>query len=157
MCAHPVQAVTVEDPVSQVHLIAAQPSRYMDFSKSIAAAIKTAAQRAESLEDTMKQFLFVIPQARSPPPTAWCSHPDQSVVLEAARQAQHAQQEWFRSSASLRTAVVRRQLFFPDRRLLQFDCGKLQVITIMITIMIITITIIIITIMIMIPTACSSS
>jgi len=52
--AHPVQAVTVEDPVSQVHLIAAQPSRYMDFSNSIAAAIKTAAQRAESLEDTMK-------------------------------------------------------------------------------------------------------
>ncbi|KAL0045751.1 hypothetical protein WJX82_003498 [Trebouxia sp. C0006] len=120
------KAVTVEHPVAQVHLIAARPSRYMDFSDSIAAAIKTAAQRAESLEDTMKQFLFVIPQARSPPPTAWCSHPDQSVVLEAARQAQHAQQEWFRSSASLRTAVVRRQLFFPDRRLLQFDCGKLQ-------------------------------
>ncbi|KAA6418788.1 MAG: helicase SWR1 [Trebouxia sp. A1-2] len=89
-------------------------------------AIKTAAQRAESLEDTMKQFLVVIPQARSPPPTAWCSHPNQSVVLEAARQAQHAQHEWFRSSASLRTAIVRRQLFFPDRRLLQFDCGKLQ-------------------------------
>ncbi|KAL0041297.1 hypothetical protein WJX77_011458 [Trebouxia sp. C0004] len=120
------EAVTVEEPVAEVHLIAAQPSRYMDFSNSIAAAIKTAAQRAESLEDTMKQFLFVIPQARSPPPTAWCSHPDQSVVLEAARQAQHAQQEWFQSSASLRTAVVRRQLFFPDRRLLQFDCGKLQ-------------------------------
>ncbi|KAL0043449.1 hypothetical protein WJX79_004963 [Trebouxia sp. C0005] len=45
------EAVTVEDPVSQVHLIAAKPSR---------------------------------------------------------------------------TAIVRRQLFFPDRRLLQFDCGKLQ-------------------------------
>ena len=99
----------------------------MDFSDSIAAAVKTAAQRAESLEDIMKQFMFVIPQARAPPPTAWCSHPNQSVVLEAARQAQHAQREWVRSSASLRTAIVRRQLFFPDRRLLQFDCGKLQV------------------------------
>ena len=30
-------------------------------------------------------------------------------------------------SAPLRTAVVRQQLFFPDRRLIQFDCGKLQV------------------------------
>ena len=99
----------------------------MDFSDSIAAAVSTAAQRAESLEDVMKQFMFVIPQARAPAPTAWCSHPDHSMVLEAARQAQHAQREWVRSSASLRTAIVRRQLFFPDRRLLQFDCGKLQV------------------------------
>lgn len=122
-----LQAVSIKDPVAHVHLIAAQPNRFLDFSDSIAAAVKTAAQRAEDTEDVMKQFLFVIPQARAPPPTAWCSHPDQSLVLKAARQAQHAQREWFRSSASLRTAIVRRQLFFPDRRLLQFDCGKLQV------------------------------
>lgn len=121
------QAVTIEDPVMHIHLIAAQPNRHLDFSHSIAAAVRTAAQRAKDTEDTLKQFMFVIPQARAPPLSAWCSHPDQSVVLEAARQAQLVQQEWFRSSASLRTAIVRRQLFFPDRRLLQFDCGKLQV------------------------------
>lgn len=121
------QAVTVEEPVAHVHLIAAQRNRHLDFSDSIAAAVKTAAERAADMEDVLKQFMFVIPQARAPPPSAWCSHPDQSVVLEAARQAQLVQQEWFQSSASLRTAVVRRQLFFPDRRLLQFDCGKLQV------------------------------
>ncbi|KAL3134959.1 Pharynx and intestine in excess protein 1 [Trebouxia sp. C0010 RCD-2024] len=120
------QAVTIEDPVMHIHLIAAQPNRHLDFSHSIAAAVRTAAQRAKDTEDTLKQFMFVIPQARAPPLSAWCSHPDQSVVLEAARQAQLVQQEWFRSSASLRTAIVRRQLFFPDRRLLQFDCGKLQ-------------------------------
>ena len=121
------QAVAIEDPVAHVHLIAAQPNRYLDFSNSIAAAVKTAAERASDMEDVLKQFMFVIPQARAPPPSAWCSHPDHSVVLEAARQAQLVQQEWFESSGSLRTAVVRRQLFFPDRRLLQFDCGKLQV------------------------------
>ena len=37
------------------------------------------------------------------------------------------QQEWFQRSAPLRTAIVRQQVFFPDRRLIQFDCGKLQV------------------------------
>jgi hypothetical protein len=26
----------------------------------------------------------------------------------------------------LRTAAVRQQLFFPDKRLIQYDCGKLQ-------------------------------
>ncbi len=33
---------------------------------------------------------------------------------------------WFSRNAALRTAVVRQQLFIPDRRLVQFDCGKLQ-------------------------------
>ena len=26
----------------------------------------------------------------------------------------------------LRTAYIRQQLFFPDKRLIQYDCGKLQ-------------------------------
>ena len=36
------------------------------------------------------------------------------------------QREWFARSRPLRTALVRQQVFFPDRRLIQFDCGKLQ-------------------------------
>ena len=36
------------------------------------------------------------------------------------------QREWFARSQPLRTALVRQQVFFPDRRLIQFDCGKLQ-------------------------------
>lgn len=30
------------------------------------------------------------------------------------------------SVAPFQTSVVRRQVFFPDRKLIQFDCGKLQ-------------------------------
>ncbi|KAG1661680.1 hypothetical protein FOA52_001957 [Chlamydomonas sp. UWO 241] len=47
--------------------------------------------------------------------------------LVAAREAAFtARQAWFEGSAPLRTATVRSQLFFPDRKLLQYDCGKLQ-------------------------------
>lgn len=66
-------------------------------------------------------------QARASAITCWCSHPDQSSILEARSRALQMQQEYLRRSALLRAATVRRQLFFPDRRLLQFDCGKLQV------------------------------
>lgn len=66
-------------------------------------------------------------QARAAPPQAWCSRPDPSAVAEAARRTAALQAEVFARSAPLRTAIVRQQLFFPDRRLLQFDCGKLQV------------------------------
>ena len=122
-----MQAVSIENPVAHVHVIASQPSRHMDFSSAIAAAVQTPSQRATAVDHILKQFMFVIPQARSPPPTAWCSHPDQSIVLQAARKAQLVQREWVQHSAVLRPAIVRQQLFFPDRQLLQFDCGKLQV------------------------------
>ena len=65
-------------------------------------------------------------QARAATPEIWCSRPDTSAL--AVQQATQAamQQEWFERSAPLRTAIVRQQVFFPDRRLIQFDCGKLQ-------------------------------
>lgn len=56
-----------------------------------------------------------------------CSRPDASAVAAAAAAAAAAEAAWSVGSAPLRTAVVRQQLFFPDRRLIQFDCGKLQV------------------------------
>jgi E1A-binding protein p400 len=52
-------------------------------------------------------------------------------VSSAARLSAKARDAWcqrvaFPALAPLRHAHVRRQLFFPDRRLVQFDCGKLQ-------------------------------
>lgn len=68
-----------------------------------------------------------VTQARVPPPSSWCSRPDPAAVSSAARTAAVLSGEYFARSAALRPAIVRQQLFFPDRRLLQFDCGKLQV------------------------------
>ena len=49
------------------------------------------------------------------------------MVEAAEQQALTAQHAWFQGAGPLRPAIVRQQLFFPDRRLLQYDCGKLQV------------------------------
>ena len=73
-----------------------------------------------------QKHIHVRLQARAPAPAVWCSRPDQSVVAEAARRAALAQREFAARSVALRTAIVRQQLFFPDRRLIQYDCGKLQ-------------------------------
>jgi len=48
-------------------------------------------------------------------------------VRKAADDEERLRAEWFARRAPLHTATMRRTLFFPDRRLLQFDCGKLQV------------------------------
>ena len=66
-------------------------------------------------------------QARSLYPQIWCSHPDQSVQQETEYGQGFAAEELEHTSCLLHTAAIRQSLFFPDRRLVQFDCGKLQV------------------------------
>jgi E1A-binding protein p400 len=77
------------------------------------------------MEGVLREFLFAIPKARAPPVEAWCCKPDGSALRRAAAAAALTQREWFERAGPLRTAVVRKQMFFPDRRLLQYDCGKL--------------------------------
>lgn len=67
------------------------------------------------------------PQVRARAPSLECSRPDPSAVAAAVAAAAAAEQAWAERAAPLRTAIVRQQLFFPDRRLMQYDCGKLQV------------------------------
>lgn len=77
------------------------------------------------MEEVLCWFMFAIPRARARPVDAWCSQPDGPSIRRAAVAAAAMQQEFSKRGGSLRTALVRRQLFFPDRRLLQYDCGKL--------------------------------
>lgn len=66
-------------------------------------------------------------QARAPPPQLWCSRPDHSALTDLRVQSTFLMSEYQARSQLLQTATLRQQLFFPDRRLIQFDCGKLQV------------------------------
>lgn len=75
--------------------------------------------------DQVESFMFAIPAARAPPPVCWCSKSKTSVFLLPTYKERCTE---FLSPllTPLRPAIVRRQLYFPDRRLIQFDCGKLQ-------------------------------
>ena len=66
-------------------------------------------------------------QARTATPVAWCVCPDRAAVAAAAQDALRLSHHFAQTSGPLATALVRGRLFFPDRRLIQFDCGKLQV------------------------------
>ena len=58
--------------------------------------------------------------------TMACSAPSASVRAERREMDVWTQKVGAPALAPLRLAQVRQQLFFPDRRLVQFDCGKLQ-------------------------------
>ena len=43
-----------------------QRGAYLDFSQTLADAVRTAAERAEEADDSLKTFMFVIPRVRQP-------------------------------------------------------------------------------------------
>lgn len=120
-----LKLVEVEHPVYDVHKVEANPGRHLEFCSLIADIVQLPLIRCENVMDLIAAFVFAIPAARAPLPVAWCSHLSVSDSLKP-RMTEEVVQEASAMLVPLRPVVVRRQLFFPDRRLLQFDCGKLQ-------------------------------
>ena len=108
-----------------------QPRHYWAGTAALGAVAAGAdpAERAVTCSEIVENFTFAIPKARAPSPQSYCSHSlahrqlsmDRVEISAAAATA--AAPELL---APFHAAAMRQQLFFPDRRLIQFDCGKLQ-------------------------------
>ncbi|KAI4319598.1 hypothetical protein MLD38_033179 [Melastoma candidum] len=118
------ELVTIRHPVYDLHRQKASCSFHL-YSSNLANIVLSPIEWFERRIDLIESFMFVIPPARAPEPVCWCSKTDTPVFLD------QSYRESFSQMASpllspIRPAVVRRQVYFPDRRLIQFDCGKLQ-------------------------------
>ena len=80
----------------------------------------------------MTQYTCIIPKARGVPPRVCLTHaalhsPDQLTISERTNPLFVRVTEIFSEFDDIvRPARIRQQLCFPDKRLLQYDCGKLQ-------------------------------
>jgi len=113
-------------PLDAVVALSADPRRVLDFSATLRAALHTPAERAAACAPLIETFVFAIPKARAAAPAPWCSAPAPRAAALAETQRVELISSILPGMAPLHPAVVRRQVFFPDRRLIQFDCGKLQ-------------------------------
>jgi E1A-binding protein p400 len=119
--------VTIHLPARDCHALAERHGAgAFAAAPALLEMVKKPARRAVEARDAIAAFVFAIPKARAPAPTM-----TSAAVSSAARLSAKARDAWcqrvaFPALAPLRHAHVRRQLFFPDRRLVQFDCGKLQ-------------------------------
>ncbi|KAF3788946.1 PHOTOPERIOD-INDEPENDENT EARLY FLOWERING 1 protein [Nymphaea thermarum] len=119
------ELVTVRHPVYDIHQYAKNPLCYLNFSSKLAEIVLPPVDRLQRMLDVIERFMFAIPAARSPPPTCWCSKKGSSPVFEPTFKEQCGT-IFGPLLMPIRPAIVRRQVYFPDRRLIQFDCGKLQ-------------------------------
>ena len=121
------RACVVRHPAHHCHLIERTfgAGAFVN-APALLTAVKTNATRVRESVDLVTSFMFAIPKARAPTPTMACSAPSASVRAERREMDVWTQKVGAPALAPLRLAQVRQQLFFPDRRLVQFDCGKLQ-------------------------------
>ncbi|PON81021.1 Protein PHOTOPERIOD-INDEPENDENT EARLY FLOWERING [Trema orientale] len=116
--------VMVRHPVHDIHRHKANHLSYM-YSTKLADIVLSPVERFHKMIDLVESFMFAIPAARAPPPVCWCSKSRSSAFLQPTYE-QNCTKVFSPLLTPFRPAIVRRQVYFPDRRLIQFDCGKLQ-------------------------------
>lgn len=116
--------VTIRHPVHDIHWQKANCLSHL-YSSKLAEIVLSPVERFERMIDIVESFLFAIPAARSPEPVCWCSK-SRSPVFLSSEFKKKCSETFSPLLSPVRPAVVRRQVYFPDRRLIQFDCGKLQ-------------------------------
>lgn len=93
--------------------------------------VDSCSKRCEMMTDMIENFICIIPKVRSPPPMLHVYHPHPSTI-----HGQQIQEQRFVSTCSprltpFRKPFVRTQMYFPDKRLIQYDCGKLQTLAVL--------------------------
>lgn len=116
--------VTIRHPVYDIHQMKANPISYL-YSSKLADIVLSPVERFQRMIDVVESFMFAIPAARAPSPVCWCSKSETTLFLHPSYR-QRCSDILSPLLLPIRPAIVRRLVYFPDRRLIQFDCGKLQ-------------------------------
>ncbi|XP_014752353.1 protein PHOTOPERIOD-INDEPENDENT EARLY FLOWERING 1 isoform X3 [Brachypodium distachyon] len=119
------ELLTIRHPICDVLEKKSNPLCHMEFSSSLADLVLSSVERFNKMLGFIESFTFAIPAARAATPICWCKKRKSPVLLEPAYREQ-CMNEFSPILSPIRPAIVRRQVYFPDRRLIQFDCGKLQ-------------------------------
>jgi SNF2 family DNA or RNA helicase len=88
--------------------------------------VRTYEDRADQMQSTIDRVCCIIPRARARPANLVCSKPDRTRAATAAERYARLHALLGPTTDIFRTSFARQQIFFPDKYLLQWDCGKLQ-------------------------------
>ncbi|XP_028331371.1 helicase SRCAP [Gouania willdenowi] len=107
-------------------LLAQESSNHWLRSPAVGGAIQRVETRLELLSDIIDRFTFVIPPVEAPRLSMHCCHPPPSLRNRLTRFSSALANQVAPLTASLHRIQSRMRTQFPDLRLIQYDCGKLQ-------------------------------
>ncbi|XWS58915.1 hypothetical protein CRYUN_Cryun08bG0075400 [Craigia yunnanensis] len=118
------ELLSVKHPAFDIHHQKADSRSYL-YSSRLAEIVLSPVERFQTMIHLVESFMFAIPAARAPAQVCWCSKTGTSVFLHSTYIDKCAE-TLLPLLTPIRPAIVRGQVYFPDKRLIQFDCGKLQ-------------------------------
>lgn len=114
--------IELVSPLSPPYMFTHDPRQYLDNCESIYHAVQKYKQRMELNRDLIEEFGFVTPKVVIRQDANHC-HPLlrlNDLARQQMMKATNVENDIFHTAAS------RLSIAFPDKRLLQYDCGKLQ-------------------------------
>nr|XP_046232950.1 helicase SRCAP [Scatophagus argus] len=99
---------------------------YWSQSHAVREAILSIEDRLELLSDVIDRFTFVIPPVEAPLISMHCCHPPPSLNQKQAAFSSMLSSQVAPLTRSLHRIQCNMRTQFPDLRLIQYDCGKLQ-------------------------------
>ncbi|XP_024599920.1 helicase SRCAP isoform X2 [Neophocaena asiaeorientalis asiaeorientalis] len=104
---------------------------FWTYTEAARQAVLFPQQRLDQLSEIIERFIFVMPPVEAPPPSLHACHPPPWLApRQAAFQEQLARELWPRARP-LHRIVCNMRTQFPDLRLIQYDCGKLQMLAVL--------------------------
>ncbi|XP_008275975.1 helicase SRCAP isoform X2 [Stegastes partitus] len=107
----------------------AQQQNKFDYwfqSHAVREAIHSIEERLELFTDIIDRFTFAIPPVEAPPISMHCCHPPPSLSHKQAVFSSMLSTQVIPLTGSLHRIQCYMRTQFPDLRLIQYDCGKLQ-------------------------------
>ncbi|CAI8023442.1 Helicase domino [Geodia barretti] len=95
-------------------------------SLALSKALLSYHTRAHMMGDTIRRFTIAVPPTTAPQISLHCHHPPPSHALREMELADAISRHLSPASSLLHTAATAASLQFPETRLIQYDCGKLQ-------------------------------
>ncbi|KAK3559623.1 hypothetical protein QTP86_013585, partial [Hemibagrus guttatus] len=99
---------------------------YLDQSKILREAINSSEERLHLVSEVIDRFTFVIPPVEAKPITMHSCHPPPSLSHQQALFSSRLSTHLFPLMHMLHRIRCNMRTHFPDLRLIQYDCGKLQ-------------------------------
>ena len=120
------RSVSVTLAVAELHAISAEEVTPLEAPCAVRNLVKTYTQRFRSMEAPLVAFTTQIGRARAPPARLSTRHDPSEAAVNVVRTGLMRMASSERLDL-LQPTRVRMSLSFPDKRLIQWDCGKLQV------------------------------
>ncbi|XP_043282963.1 helicase domino isoform X5 [Venturia canescens] len=100
--------------------------QFFSRTEALAAAIKSTEEIVEELKDVFQRFVVYVPAVRAPTPRFHVSHPSPHKFWSQQRVRLALETEFSRKMEIVHPVASAMMTQFPDPRLIQYDCGKLQ-------------------------------